>query len=410
MDVAYDHQFQEAVTQPKQTSDSGNDKGKEPEREKESLNDELQQAYKAISNSPWGARFGAFVGTVRKQGESYYETARKEYPAVAEQATKGFTDLKTNLVARTRSLSITGDAAPTTAASDRSGESSNSNAVAAAKAHEESLLEKLRKGASQKIAEIEAAEARADEYLVKFGSSIGGFLRDAITIAPPSSKEDKGEVVFEAKGADDAKKQIFTTRLDAQLHLLHTNHDLFRSDPSVESFKAFTEGFSAEKQTDKVASDLERYPELRSTMEKLVPGEVEYKAFWVRYYFLRNELDLEEKKRKELLQGATIDEEEVGWDEDDSEEEEEEDDDDEDDEDEDDEDEEDDEDDDDKKVPQKKPVAKASTDTLQPTPKVSTSTDRSSQPDSEASYDVVSGAPSKTPSQTTGSPPRSKVS
>jgi len=70
------------------------------------------------------------------------------------------------------------------------------------------LLEKLRKGASQRIAEIEAAEARADEYLVKFGSSIGGFLRDAVTIAPPSSQEDKGEVVFEAKGADDAKKQI----------------------------------------------------------------------------------------------------------------------------------------------------------------------------------------------------------
>jgi hypothetical protein len=67
MDVAYDHQFQEAVTQSKQTNGSGNDKGKEPEREKESLNDELQQAYKAISNSPWGARFGAFVGTVRKQ-------------------------------------------------------------------------------------------------------------------------------------------------------------------------------------------------------------------------------------------------------------------------------------------------------------------------------------------------------
>jgi hypothetical protein len=38
-------------------------------------------------------------------------------------------------------------------------------------------------------------------------------------------------------------------------------------------------------------------------MEKLVPGEVEYKAFWARYYFLRNELDLEEKKRKELLKG-----------------------------------------------------------------------------------------------------------
>ena len=94
-----------------------------------------------------------------------------------------------------------------------------------------------------------------------------------------------------------------TTRLDAQLHLLHTNYELFKTDPSVDSFKTFTDGFSVEKQTDRVASDLDRYPELRSTMEQLVPAQVDYKAFWARYYFLRNELDVEEKKRKELLKG-----------------------------------------------------------------------------------------------------------
>lgn len=60
MDVAYDHQFSENVTVP--------DKGKEAAHvEKESLNDELSQAFKAVSNSPWGARFGAFMGTVKKQ-------------------------------------------------------------------------------------------------------------------------------------------------------------------------------------------------------------------------------------------------------------------------------------------------------------------------------------------------------
>lgn len=96
-----------------------------------------------------------------------------------------------------------------------------------------------------------------------------------------------------------------TTRLDAQLHLLHTNLELFHSDPKVESFEAFTAAFSIDKQTEKVSADLERYPELRSTMEKLVPGEVEYTAFWIRYYFLRNELDLEEQKRKEVLRGAS---------------------------------------------------------------------------------------------------------
>jgi hypothetical protein len=101
------------------------------------------------------------------------------------------------------------------------------------------------------------------------------------------------------------------------------------------------------------------------------------------------------------LTGATLEEEEVGWDEDDSEDDDEDDD--------SDEEEDDDDDDDEKKFPTtKQPVAKASSDTLQPATKPK-QTDRSSQPDSEASYDVVSGAPSKTPSQSAGSPPKSKV-
>ena len=55
----------------------------------------------------------------------------------------------------------------------------------------------------------------------------------------------------------------------------------------------------------------------------------------------------------------------------------------------------------------------ASTETLIPKDgrsKPKSSIDRTSQPDSEASYDVVSGAPSKAPSQTTGSPPATQVS
>ena len=129
--------------------------------------------------------------------------------------------------------------------------------------------------------------------------------------------------------------------------------------------------------------------------------EVEYTRFWIRYYFLRNELDLEEQKRKALLKDAAIDEEEVRWDEDDSEEDDEDDEEDEEDEDEDDE--------DDGEVaavapkPTAEPTAvpalapKASTDTLQPQPVTKPKTSS----DSEASYDLVSGAPS----QTAGSPP-----
>lgn len=62
MEFAYDHIQEEIVAQ-----DTSNDKGKDPEKPKESLNEEFQEAYKAFSASPWGARVGSFIGTVKKQ-------------------------------------------------------------------------------------------------------------------------------------------------------------------------------------------------------------------------------------------------------------------------------------------------------------------------------------------------------
>ena len=116
------------------------------------------------------------------------------------------------------------------------------------------------------------------------------------------------------------------------------------------------------------------------------------------------------------VEAAQEEEEEVGWDEDD-EEDEDEDEEDDDEEDEDDEDEEDEESEDEKAKPIKTPTSKASAskptqknsnDTLRASTAKGKSADVMSQPDSEASYDVVSGAPSKTPSHAGGSPPKAK--
>ena len=59
MDVAYDH-IQEETLPPHEEGERKNANG-------ETLDTEFQQAYKAISSSPWGARFGAFMGTVKRQ-------------------------------------------------------------------------------------------------------------------------------------------------------------------------------------------------------------------------------------------------------------------------------------------------------------------------------------------------------
>lgn len=62
MDLAYDH-IQEQSLAPEKSSAS--DKDKEPEAN--TLNTDFQEAYKAISSSPWGAKLGGFFGSVVKQ-------------------------------------------------------------------------------------------------------------------------------------------------------------------------------------------------------------------------------------------------------------------------------------------------------------------------------------------------------
>lgn len=63
MDLAYDHIVEESL--PKE--DDGKRKASGAEQTQQSLNDEIQDAYKAFSASPWGAKIGGFFGTVVKQ-------------------------------------------------------------------------------------------------------------------------------------------------------------------------------------------------------------------------------------------------------------------------------------------------------------------------------------------------------
>jgi hypothetical protein len=60
MDLAYDH-IQEEALKPDEASEK---KDKQPET---TLNSDFQEAYKAISSSPWGAKLGGFFGSVVKQ-------------------------------------------------------------------------------------------------------------------------------------------------------------------------------------------------------------------------------------------------------------------------------------------------------------------------------------------------------
>ncbi|CEJ91146.1 hypothetical protein VHEMI06879 [[Torrubiella] hemipterigena] len=355
------------------------------EEAQSSLNNDIQDAYKAFSSSPWGAKIGGFFGSVVKQGESVYNQASKELAEVGEDATKGFADLRESILNRTRSLSVAENIGDEAAGDVKADGSKAVSGEPSAATENDSILTRLRTGAAKRLKDLQRAEDAADEALLKFGGNVRDFLRDAITVAAPEGS-DESSILFESKDSE-GKRVIHASRFDAQMHVIHTSTKGLLEEPAGEEYTNWAKDFDAESKTDAISSDLEKYPELRSTMEKLVPDQVPYAEFWTRYYFLRHGLEAAELRRRELLKAASA-EDEVGWDSDS---------------------------DDEADAPkgEKTSSVTSSTTIHPPAAKLSKSTsskqptDTKSQADSEASYDVV-GAQSGLQSQAATSPKEAK--
>ena len=318
MDNAYDHiaeeTYSDRATTPKPSPAS---------TARPNLNTEFQETFRAFSNSPWGAKLGGLWGNVRKQGESYLEEAKREVGEASGEALKGFTDLKEQLVSRTRGMSLDGEGRDPSrdeqveqrtipngtegSQSAPGGEKVRLRTESEVIRENDSLVARFRSEAAKRLKDLEKAEDAADEALLRFGTNIRNFLKDAVSVAPPSEEESgagKGtsEVLFESKDAA-GKRVLHTTRLDAQLHVIHTTPEKFTRDPESDEWMGFEDAFKIDEQTQRISEDLERYPELRKAMEQLVPEKVEYTDFWCRYYFLRMVLEAEEQRRKEMLRG-----------------------------------------------------------------------------------------------------------
>lgn len=316
MDIAYDH-IQEEVLSPDEIAKK---EAEDSKRKQPTLNNEFQEAYKSFSASPWGAKLGGFFSDVKKQGESYYKEAQQEASAAGEEALKGFTGLRSTLVNRARSMSAAQQEKPSddpqTEALDKlsqppvtesAKEKERKRTESEALRESEGLIARFRSEATKRLKEVQKAEDAADEALLKFGTNVRNFLRDAVTIAPPSEGDDNGkrkDVLFESKD-QDGQRVIHTTRFDAQLHAIHSSSDSFLKDPESAEYEKWQKEFDVEKKTDAIAADLEKYEGLRKAMEKLVPEKVDYKTFWSRYYFLRMVIETEEQRRREMLKGRS---------------------------------------------------------------------------------------------------------
>ncbi|KAF2760363.1 BSD-domain-containing protein [Pseudovirgaria hyperparasitica] len=388
MDVAYDSVQKESF--PDDQEQQGDSTTAAVGPPPGTFNNDVQEAYKAISSSPWAARLGGLWGNVKKQGEQYYEGAQKQYSTASEQATQGLT----SIIGRTRGLSIQqpadGESAASPAAPQKQKEALETHPArpdslpADILKEAGGLLSRFRSEAQKRLKDIEKAEDAADEALLKFGSNIRNYLREAVVVAPPDTSEgaDNSKVLFESKDAE-GRRVIHTTRFDAQLHVIHSSLDSFLKDPVSPQWVPWGETFDIKAHTETISKDLEKYEDLRRAMEKLVPEKVEYSEFWTRYYFLRHVIESEEQRRKEMLKAsANTPDEDVAWDEDSD----------------------DDDNDNESSTPNKTQPLSASKETLRTDEKDNTllkpseprkSGDQHSQADSDASYDVVSGATSR---------------
>ncbi|KAI1259473.1 BSD-domain-containing protein [Xylariaceae sp. FL1019] len=408
MDFAFDRIVEESL--PKDSSSNrgeGTSSGQKPEQQA-TLNEEVQVALRAsqqalqnLSNSSWGSWFQKSAQNLREQTESVVHQASQEVNSLG--LNRGIANL------RARAISITtGPSQDTTASAsgehstDRDADTATTPTTSQAprSSSDETYYSRLRTEAAKRFKDIQRAEDAADEALLKFGTNVRDFFRDAI-IVNSAATDSEGNSRFESKD-ESGKRVIHSSRYDAQLHVLHTAEKSFTEDPATAEFEAWAKDFDAEAKTESISADLAKYPELRTNMEKLVPGRVPYADFWKRYYFLRHSVDTAEARRRDLLKAASA-EEEVGWGDEDS---------------------------DDESVTGSKPTEKrprsteSSTTIHPPAPADAATTtvdksaylkpseprksnDEKSQADSDTSYDVV-GAASGNPSQAPSSPKESR--
>ena len=271
---------------------------------RENLQTEFQESFKAFSATPWGAKLGGWWTSTTKQGQSYYEEAVKEAEDLRVDALKGWGDLKEAVVMGSgRARGLSGGEGTIGKPEEGKGEGEGPSEDEKKMQETETFLDKFKAEAAKRLKDVQAAEDAADEALLRFGTNIRSFLRDAVVITEPDDDQQPGEVLFESKDKS-GKRVVHASRLDGQLYVIHTTPTRFTKDPEDEGgqWTQFKKDFDIEKQTETVARDLERYPELRQTMEELAE-KVEYKEFWTRYYFLRMVLEAQEERRRKLLKG-----------------------------------------------------------------------------------------------------------
>ncbi|KAF5380547.1 hypothetical protein D9615_004539 [Tricholomella constricta] len=205
--------------------------------------------------------------------------------------------------------------------------------------------------------------AQAEEYAHKSEALLreavkeaGEVLRDAVKILPPEEEARNGASGLVWDGSDmwslplepsDAAsssnpstsqatpqrrnvdtQDAVTTRAESLFRRLKQDPAIIRHDPAVDGGELYSMwlaaevtpkegGIEGEHWSAKVSALLDQPgSELKATRDTLVPSELTEAEFWMRFFFRAHQIEVEEQKRKSLLEG-TLEEEDFSWEDDD---------------------------------------------------------------------------------------------
>jgi hypothetical protein len=154
----------------------------------------------------------------------------------------------------------------------------------------------------------------------------------ATTITDAKGKGKQADLNSSRRQSGDGQRSV-ATRAESLLKQLKYDPAIIKADPEAddgikEMYAQWLEsevdakagGLGNKEWTDRVSSALSELGDgqaLQATLDTLVPSEMTEELFWKRYLFRVHQVEVEEEKRKALLQGSVENDEVFSWEDDD---------------------------------------------------------------------------------------------
>ncbi|KAI8082773.1 uncharacterized protein BX664DRAFT_387919 [Halteromyces radiatus] len=344
--------------------------------ENDQQNDPLIQAF---TNFGWGQRFSSLMDTVKKQSEVIVDVTKKdlqEFANILREDSNELVDQLSQSTTSTATITNNNNDEPnqqettsvethqSTRDVDNENNTNNTNSIYASSiaSLREGLgkintvnLKALREGLTDTLQnqpflpsqltsiklpdninlgelrqELDQGTRFAELYMQKFGAEVIQVLNRTITVLEPDVQEDNQQSQQEENTSQSNTNapRIFANRTEALIAKLQTDHDILLADPKdilmanqdsdqIKLLETFNSGFNVQEYTSEIARLLDDSPDLRQTMDDLVPLKVDYTTFWQRYFYHSWKIDQEEQRRQLIVKGAEHDEDDFRWDSDD---------------------------------------------------------------------------------------------